>query len=90
MNLGLGDVAELAHILHQRAFWRPVNDARLLRQYERARRAEVANTDLAMDALQRLFSQRGATWQALRNWGMRGFENSGLAKQWAARQAMGL
>lgn len=90
LNLGLGDVAELASILHQRAFWRPVNDARLLRQYERARRSEVATTDLAMDTLQRLFSQHGASWQALRNWGMRGFEHSGLAKQWAARQAMGL
>ncbi len=90
LNLGLGDVVELAKILHGRAYWRPVGDAKLLRQYERARRTEVATTDLAMDGLQQLFSKDGNSWQTLRNWGMRGFEHSGMAKQWAARQAMGL
>jgi len=90
LNLGLGDVAELAHILQGRAYWRAVNDPKLLRQYERARRAEVTATALAMDGLQQLFSKSSPAWQALRNWGMNGFERSGLAKQWAARYAMGL
>jgi len=90
LNLGLGDVAELARILQGRAYWRPVNDSKLLRQYERARRTEVSTTALAMDSLQRLFSRRSPTWQALRNWGMNSFERSGQAKEWAARYAMGL
>ena len=90
LNLGLGDAAELARILQGRAYWRPVNDPKLLRQYERARRAEVGTTALAMDGLQRLFSRNNPNWQALRNWGMNGFERSGQAKQWAARYAMGL
>jgi 2-polyprenyl-6-methoxyphenol hydroxylase-like FAD-dependent oxidoreductase len=90
LNLGLGDVAELAKILHGRAFWRPVSDTKLLRQYERSRKTEVAATDTAMTALQQLFSKHGNAWQSLRNWGMNGFEHSGLAKQWAARQAMGI
>lgn len=90
LNLGLGDVAELARILQTRAAWRPVNDPKLMRQYERTRRAEVSATALAMDGLQQLFSKSSPTWQALRNWGMNGFERSGLAKQWAARYAMGL
>jgi len=90
LNLGLGDAAELARILQERAYWRPVNDTKLLRQYERARRAEVGATALAMDSLQRLFSRRSPTWQALRNWGMNSFERSGQAKEWAARYAMGL
>lgn len=90
LNLGLGDVAELASILHAREYWRPLSDTRLLRRYERARRTEVSATALAMDGLQQLFSKNGSTWQALRNWGMKGFEHSGLAKQWAARHAMGL
>lgn len=90
LNLGLGDAAELASLLQGRAYWRPVNDAKLLRQYERARRAEVSATALAMDSLQQLFSKTSPTWQALRNWGMNGFERSSLAKQWAARYAMGL
>lgn len=90
LNLGLGDVAELAEVLHTRAYWRPVNDIKLLRRYERARRAEVTTTDAAMTFLQQLFSKDGNGWQKLRNWGMQGFELSGMAKNWAARQAMGL
>lgn len=90
LNLGLGDVAELATILHQREYWRSVGDTKLLRRYERARRTEVSATALAMDGLQQLFSKDGNAWQMLRNWGMTGFEHSGLAKDWAARYAMGL
>jgi 2-polyprenyl-6-methoxyphenol hydroxylase-like FAD-dependent oxidoreductase len=90
LNLGLSDVAELADILHTRAYWRPVNDVKLLRRYERARRAEVTATDLAMTGLQQLFAKQGTGWQKLRNWGMQGFELSGITKNWAARQAMGL
>ena len=90
LNLGLGDAAELATILHDREYWRPVSDNKLLRRYERARRTDVATTDLAMDGLQQLFSKEGNVWQTLRNWGMKGFEHSGMAKQWSARQAMGL
>ncbi len=90
LNLGLGDVAELASVLQGREYWRSVGDNRLLRRYERARRTEVAATALAMDGLQQLFSKDGSAWQTLRNWGMNGFERSGLAKDWAARYAMGL
>ena len=90
LNLGLGDVAELASILHAREDWRPASDTKLLRRYERARRTEVSATALAMDGLQQLFCKDGTAWQLLRNWGMKGFEHSGLAKDWAARYAMGL
>ena len=90
LNLGLADVAALARILHEREYWRSVDDEKLLRRYERSRKAEVVAMGAAMDGLQQLFSQRSATWQAVRNWGMNGFERSGLLKQWAARQAMGL
>ena len=90
LNLGLADVAELAEIMHTRAYWRPVNDHRLLRRYERTRRTETTTVDLAMTGLQQLFGKEGAGWQKLRNWGMQGFDLSGMTKQWAARQAMGL
>ena len=43
-----------------------------------------------MDGLQQLFTRTEAPLQTLRNWGMRNFERSGLLKDWAARQAMGL
>ncbi|MDI1245780.1 MAG: FAD-dependent monooxygenase, partial [Rhodoferax sp.] len=90
LNLGLADVAELTQILHKRAYWRPVNDAKLLRQYERARKTEVTATDAAMTALQQLFDKPGNGWQKLRNWGLSGFEHLGISKHWAARRAMGL
>ncbi|MFZ4479904.1 MAG: FAD-dependent monooxygenase [Rhodoferax sp.] len=89
LNLGLSDAAALATTLGQREYWRTVGDERLLRRYERSRKAEVMVMDTTMDGLQSLFSLRGASWQALRNWGMIGFERSGLVKQWVAHQAMG-
>ncbi len=90
LNLGLADVAELSQILHKRAYWRPVNDAKLLRQYERTRKTEVTATDAAMTALQQLFDKPGNGWQKIRNWGLSGFERLGVSKHWAARRAMGL
>ena len=90
LNLGLADVAALVKTLHEREYWRSVGDAILLRRFERSRKAEVVAMGTAMDGLQQLFSQRHSAWQALRNWGMNGFEHSGPLKHWAARQAMGL
>jgi len=90
LNLGLGDVAELAQLIHSRDYWRPVNDARLLRRYERARRSAFTTTDLAMTGLQQLFSRDTAALQTLRNWGMTGFGRVAPLKTWAVRQAMGL
>ena len=90
LNLGLGDVTELARIIHGRDYWRNVGDAKLLRRYERTRRTEVSTTAMAMDALQQLFYKNGNAWQLLRNWGLNGFDLSGRAKLLAARHAMGL
>jgi 2-polyprenyl-6-methoxyphenol hydroxylase-like FAD-dependent oxidoreductase len=90
LNLGLADAATLAQVLHQREYWRGVGDEKLLRRYERAAKAGVLPMSTATDGLQQLFAHDGATWQALRNWGMRGFERSGPLKAWVARQAIGL
>jgi len=89
LNLGLADVRELAQVLHAREYWRSMGDERLLRRYERARKAQVLTMQLATDGLQQLFAQDARGWSLLRNWGMRGFERSGPIKQWAARQAAG-
>ena len=89
LNVGLADVAELARVLHARDYWRSPGDLRLLRQYERARRAALLPMGLATDGLQQLFSQHGQPWQTLRNWGMRGFDASGPVKSWLTRRAMG-
>lgn len=89
LNLGLADVAELVAVITGRAYWRSVGDVRLLRQYERARKAEFAVMGQANDMLQQLFTNRNPAVQALRSWGMNRFETSGPIKQWVARRAMG-
>ncbi|MDH6591401.1 2-polyprenyl-6-methoxyphenol hydroxylase-like FAD-dependent oxidoreductase [Variovorax sp. TBS-050B] len=90
LNLGLADAAMLADVIKQRDYWRSVSDPRLLRRYERARRAGVLQMSLATDGLQQLFSHSVDPLPALRNWGMRGFDQTRLLKQWIASQAMGL
>ena len=89
LNLGLGDVAELVNILDHRPYWRSVGDPKLLRAYERARKAEFAVVGGSGDALQQIFQHQHPAWQTLRSMGMRGFEASGPFKHWVAARAMG-
>ena len=90
LNLGLADAQELTRTIHERDYWRGVDDAKMLRRYERARKADVAVMTAATDGLQQLFGRTGGGWHGLRHWGMRGFDGSGMLKSWIARQAMGL
>ena len=90
LNLGLADVACLAGVLAQREYWRGLDDEKLLRRYERARKADVAAMGAVTDGLHGLFAQTDGPWQMLRNWGMKGFARSSLLKQWVVRQAAGL
>ena len=89
LNLGLADAKALADVLRDREYWRNVADLKLLRRYERSRKADVLAMGATTDGLQQLFSQPQVAWALMRNWGMRGFEHSGPVKQWAARRAMG-
>lgn len=89
LNLGLADVQALAQILHERDYWRSPSDLRLLRRYERQRKAAMLPMGLATDSLQQLFSREEQGLRALRNWGMKQFERSGPLKDWMTRQAMG-
>ncbi|UUZ64870.1 FAD-dependent monooxygenase [Polaromonas sp. P1-6] len=90
LNLGLADTVCLAKVLAAREYWRGLGDEKLLRRYERARKADVATMDAVTDGLHGLFAQTDGRWQALRNWGMKGFARSTLLKNWVARQAAGL
>ena len=89
LNLGLADARALAQVLREREYWRPVGDAKLLRRYERARKADVLAMGAVTDGLQQLFAQDHAMLAALRNWGMRGFEAAAPLKNWVVRQAAG-
>ncbi len=90
LNLGLADARALADVLAGREYWRSLGDEKLLRRYERARKADVAAMSTLTDGLHGLFAQQDSRWQALRNWGMKGVAKSGPLKTWLTRQAAGL
>ena len=90
LNLGLADAACLAGVLAQREYWRTLGDEKLLRRYERARKADVAAMGAVTDGLHGLFAQTDDRWQMLRNWGMKSFSRSTVLKRWVTRQAAGL
>ncbi len=90
LNLGLADAAGLATVIREREYWRGLGDEKLLRRYERARKADVAAMGAITDGLHGLFAQDDARLQLLRNWGMNAFAASGPLKNWVTRQAMGL
>jgi ubiquinone biosynthesis UbiH/UbiF/VisC/COQ6 family hydroxylase len=90
LNLGLADVAELAKTLGEKEYWRSVGDIKLLRRYERARKLDALALGTVTDGLQQLFARNESPLQALRNWGMQGFERSGGLKHWVTKRAMGL
>ncbi len=89
LNLGLGDVRELAAVIKAREYFRQLGDEKLLRRYERARKGDVLAMAAVTDGLHSLFAHTDARCQALRNWGMKGVERSGPLKAWLTRQATG-
>jgi ubiquinone biosynthesis UbiH/UbiF/VisC/COQ6 family hydroxylase len=88
LNVGLADVAELARVLAEREFWRPLNDLKLLRRYARARQADVQAMAWVTDRLQTLFAQPGPLLPSMRNWGLSAFNQLGPIKRWATANAM--
>ncbi len=88
LNLGLADVQALARLLTARSSWRSVADMRVLRRYERERKTALLPMRLSTDLLAQLFARHEPGVQALRNWGMQGFDQIGPLKRWMAQQAM--
>ena len=89
LNVGLGDAAELARLLAAREAWRSPADLKLLRAWERARRADWSRMKLATDGLQQLFGRPEAPLALLRNWGLSAFDRSGPLKSRIIGLAMG-
>ena len=81
VNLGFGDVAELASLLAQTHPER-IGDLRVLRRYERARRESVLLMQTVCDGLQKLFNNQNPILKGLRNFGL-GFTD---ALPWIKRQ----
>ncbi len=89
LNLGLQDARELAELLSTKPYFRKFNDARLLRSYERSRKADAALLRATTDGLQQLFAAQDGRLQALRNWGMSSFDAAAPLKRWVMQQASG-
>ena len=93
LNLGLADAQCLADVLAGREYWRSLGDERLLRRYERARKADAEAMASVTDGLYSLFSHTHGHWsgalQAVRNWGMTGFARSGPVRKWVTQRAAG-
>ncbi len=89
LNAGLGDVAELARVLQAREYWRSLGDVKLLRRYERARKAEFAAMGGLTDGLFTLFKHPHPWVQQLRNQGFDVVNRWTPIKTWLTRQAMG-
>nr|WP_314900986.1 UbiH/UbiF family hydroxylase [uncultured Deefgea sp.] len=81
VNLGFGDVAELAQLLSNTHPER-IGDLLVLRRYERARRESVLLMQTVCDGLQKLFNNQNSILKSLRNIGL-GFTDS---LPWIKRQ----
>lgn len=71
LNLGLGDVETLAHIVASRESYRSAGDLRVLKRYQRARAEPVLAMRVATDGLHKFFRSRAVPLVWLRNAGMR-------------------
>ncbi|NJM39361.1 MAG: ubiquinone biosynthesis protein UbiH [Anaerolineae bacterium] len=89
LNLGLQDARELAEVLSSKPYFRAFSDSRLLRSYERSRKAEAAVLRAATDGLHQLFVMQDVRVQALRNWGMSSFDAAVPLKRWVMQRAAG-
>lgn len=89
LNVGLGDAAELNRVLQDREYWRGPDDIKLLRKYERSRKAAFATMGQLTDGLFNLFHTDIRLVQNLRNMGLSGVDKMGPVKTWLTRQATG-
>ena len=90
MNLGLLDAAALARVVEDALLaGEDPGDLRVLRRYERERKGGNLEMLLALDALHRVFALPG--WAApLRGAALGAVDNSGVAKRFFMRRALGL
>ena len=91
LNLGLADVEALVAVLVEaRAQRKPLGALRVLRRYERARKADNVEALALVDGLHRLFRLRAPELGGLRELGMSLVGRAGLVKAALAKRAMGI
>ena len=89
LNLGLGDVQDLLHVLTEKENFRSVGDQRVLSRYKRARAEPLLAMSAATDGLHRLFQTEFAPVVALRNVGMQAVDRLPFIKRFLIDGAAG-
>ena len=87
LNVGLGDVAALARVWREAPAWRALGDERILRAYERERRAAFMKMGGGCDAVFDLFMSSWGFVCTARNCGMSALNVLPPLKHWLASQA---
>lgn len=91
VNLGFGDAEALVEVLAQaRTQRRDPGSLRLLKRFERARRADVLDMVAVTDALYRAYALQLPGWDALRAWGLGAVNALPPLKHRLIRRAAGL
>ena len=88
LNLGLADVAALCRVIGAREPWRLLGDPRLLRRYERERRAPTRAMSQVSDGLLQLFAAPSPTVRELRNRGLTLVNRLTPIKRWLTARAL--
>jgi 2-octaprenyl-6-methoxyphenol hydroxylase len=91
LNIGLRDVAALAEVVVEAArLGLDLGSAPVLQRYERWRRFDSAFSGLAMDGLNRLFTNDNAPLRAIRSLGLGLVDRAPALKRFFVREAAGL
>lgn len=91
VNLGMSDAASLAEVLiDAKQNRKDIGSLKVLRQYERWRRADNRSMLVTMDGFKRLFSNESSLLSWVRNTGMSLLDKTPLLKNTIVKQAMGL
>lgn len=91
VNLGMSDAASLAEVLiTAKNNRKDIGSLKVLRQYERWRRADNRNMLITMDGFKRLFSNDSSLLGWIRNTGMILLDKTPLVKNIIVKQAMGI
>ncbi len=90
MNLGLMDVAALAELIGQQiAAEKDISDPRILRQYERWRKAEAQTMIATMELFKRGFTTSQPLVKLVRGLGMKAFDQLPFLKRTVINAALG-
>lgn len=90
LNLGLGDVSDLARILRDKESFRSFGDERILARYRQARQPDILAMKVVTDNLHKLFAAHGAGISQLRNVGLNVVQRMPWVKRQLIKAAVGV